>query len=92
MQNKDTVVAFYDTTFNQSNPRKAIGMYVGDEYVQHNPAVLDGKHAFIEYFEQMARDYLGNPWRSNAYPPRRTTVSIAMEGSLNTGMSCSEYH
>lgn len=57
--NKTTVTAFYDLMFNQCQPREAIEHYAGDEYIQHNPHVGDGKEAFIAYFEEMARDYPG---------------------------------
>ncbi|WP_339901075.1 hypothetical protein [Paraglaciecola polaris] len=36
---------------------KAIALYVGDEYIQHNPSVHDGKQGFIDYFTEMANDY-----------------------------------
>ncbi len=56
-QNKQNALAFYDLMFNQCKPREAVEKYVGDVYIQHNPLVADGKAAFIEYFERMARRF-----------------------------------
>jgi predicted SnoaL-like aldol condensation-catalyzing enzyme len=55
-QNKKNAIAFYTLSY-EGNPRKAVELYVGSEYIQHNPIVADGIEPFIEYFELMAKDY-----------------------------------
>ena len=57
--NKRNAMAFYDMMFNQCRPREAMQTYAGEVYIQHNPHVGDGKQAFIDYFERMAREYPG---------------------------------
>lgn len=54
--NKDNAIAFYRTAYS-GDPAKAIEKYVGPEYIQHNPLVGDGKQPFIDYFNEMARNY-----------------------------------
>ena len=58
-ENRKNAMAFYDLMFNQCKPREAIERFVGASYTQHNPHVADGKQAFIDYFERMARVYPG---------------------------------
>ena len=56
--NKKNAIAFYRTAY-LGDPQSAVRDYVGAEYIQHNPLVGDGKQAFIDYFNEMARDYPG---------------------------------
>jgi predicted SnoaL-like aldol condensation-catalyzing enzyme len=56
-RNKRNVLEFYDLMFNQCRPAEAIEKCAGDEYVQHNPGVRNGKQAFVEYFAKMAKEY-----------------------------------
>ncbi|MDR5589230.1 nuclear transport factor 2 family protein [Christiangramia sp. SM2212] len=39
------------------NPERAVEFYVGQEYIQHNPDVKDGKQGFIDYFNRMQDEY-----------------------------------
>ncbi|MEH6449424.1 MAG: nuclear transport factor 2 family protein [Oleispira sp.] len=55
-KNKQNAVAFYRMAY-LGEPAKAVEQYVGDDYKQHNPAVGDGKQPFIDYFDEMHRDY-----------------------------------
>lgn len=54
--NTKNAIEFYRMAYN-GNPGKAVELYVGDEYIQHNPLVGDGKEPFIAYFERMAKEY-----------------------------------
>ena len=55
-ENKQNAIEFYRMSY-EGNPSKAVALYVGNEYIQHNPLVGDGTQAFIEYFEKMAKEF-----------------------------------
>ena len=55
-KNKENAIAFYKMAYD-GNPAKAVELFVGKEYIQHNPLVGDGPKAFIEYFDRMTREY-----------------------------------
>ena len=57
-ENKKSAIAFYRTAY-LGDPAKAVELYVGAEYIQHNPLVGNGKLAFIDYFTDMAAQYPG---------------------------------
>ena len=56
--NKQNAIAFYRKAY-LGDPAKAVEMYVGAEYIQHNPLVGNGRQAFIDYFDEMAEQYPG---------------------------------
>ena len=47
--NRETVLAYYDLSFNQGQPELACELYQGDHYIQHNPHAADGADAFIGF-------------------------------------------
>jgi predicted SnoaL-like aldol condensation-catalyzing enzyme len=55
-ENKKNAIAFYKTAY-EGSPREAAELYVGGDYIQHNPLVGDGIEPFIEYFEKMAKEF-----------------------------------
>lgn len=54
--NKQNAIAFYKMAY-LGNPSKAVELYVGNEYIQHNPTVADGKEGFIDYFTLMQQEF-----------------------------------
>ena len=55
-RNKQNAISFYRMAY-EGNPQKAIKLYVGDTYIQHNPAVANGTQGFIDYFESMQTEF-----------------------------------
>ena len=55
-QNKANAIAFYKMAY-EGNPTEAVELYVGNQYIQHNPDVADGLQGFIDYFDRMQQEY-----------------------------------
>ena len=55
-RNKNNAISFYKMAY-EGNPRKAVELYVGIKYIQHNPLVSNGIEPFIEYFNRMAKEF-----------------------------------
>lgn len=54
--NKKHAIEFYRMAYD-GNPRRAVELFVGKEYIQHNPLVGNGTEPFIAYFEKMRNEY-----------------------------------
>jgi predicted SnoaL-like aldol condensation-catalyzing enzyme len=58
-RNKTNVMKFYAMLFNDNEVAKAMELYTGAEYIQHNPMLPDGHQPVIDYFDRMAKEYPG---------------------------------
>jgi predicted SnoaL-like aldol condensation-catalyzing enzyme len=56
-RNKRNVVAYYTLAFNGKQPEKAVQLYVGDRYIQHNPLAADGTQAFIDFVRSFTAQF-----------------------------------
>lgn len=55
-ENKQNAIDFYKMAY-EGNPEKAVNLFVGEDYIQHNPLVGNGKKPFVDYFQKMAQEY-----------------------------------
>ena len=83
-RNKSNVIAFFDLMFNKCEPRRAVELYAGAEYLQHNPHVATEKAGFIEYFETMAREYPGPAAGTMRGSTSSASTSTARSSSIGT--------
>ncbi len=55
-QNKNIVVDFYQGVFQKHEVKAYSDRYIGNQYIQHNPHVPDGKAPFVNYFTQYFKE------------------------------------
>jgi len=51
-QNKKIVIDFYEGVFLQHKVKEYADRYIGQQYIQHNPNVPDGKAPFVNFFTE----------------------------------------
>ena len=61
-QNKKIVIDFYEGVFLKHQVKTYADRYIGDQYIQHNPNVPDGKAPFVNFFTQK---FQNNPQAKN---------------------------
>lgn len=52
VQNKKIVIDFYEGVFLQHKVKEYADRYIGQQYIQHNPNVPDGKAPFVNFFTE----------------------------------------
>lgn len=55
-QNQKIVVDFYQGVFQKHQVQSYADRYIGQQYIQHNPHVPDGKKPFVDYFVQYFKE------------------------------------
>ena len=71
-KNKQTVLAYINTAFNDRRPAEAVEKYGGSHYIQHNPQAPDGFEAFIQFAGGFMEQFPRQAWRSSAPWPKVT--------------------
>lgn len=71
--NKKIVTQFYEGVFIRHQVKLYSDRYIGNQYIQHNPHVPDGKAPFVDYFTQYFKE---NPQAKN------TIKRIIADGDL----------
>lgn len=51
-QNKKIVIDFYEGVFLKHKVKEYANRYIGQQYIQHNPNVPDGKAPFVNFFTE----------------------------------------
>ena len=74
---KKVVLDFFKTAFEDKDPEKALRLYVGDYYRQHNPTVPDGKEAFAAYVKMSFSEESGSKNASQTGDCRRRSRRAA---------------
>ena len=64
-RNKKNVMAFYDLCLTRIILAEAIKRYVGEVYIQHNPAVTDGKRLSLSILREWQKSILASVFTSS---------------------------
>jgi len=56
-KNKQTVLAYLKTAFDEKRPAEAVEKYGGSHYIQHNPQAPDGFDAFVQFVEDFTSQF-----------------------------------